>query len=456
MSNEIIATESELSKKHVSKPYVPIAVFDTLEEVMDQYKTIYASDNPQSIIQEWLDFCFTSNKSAKAAIATSTSTPKFAPKDYQTALNFLYSYRGSADTFRAYRRDTERFLQWSWFVRKQSFLAHKREDIEAFIEFCIKPPKSWISLKNVARFKKHDGTKIPNPEWRPFEAYVSKEDHANGLRPNKNEYKFSQQSMRLTFDVLGSLYNYLLQEEITQVNPVVLIRQKSKFIRKQSKVQVVRRLSNHQWQTMINLTKEKAQKNVSHERTVFMLSCLYAMYLRISELTSSQRWTPSMGDFFKDSDNNWWFKTVGKGNKVRQIAVSDDMLEALKHYRTSYLKLSPLPYPGEKTPLIAHIRNTNQPITSDRPIRALIQTCFDEAAEKLESAGQQEEANNLRVVTVHWLRHTGISEDVKRRPREHVRDDAGHSSSAITDRYVDIDLRERARSAKNKPINTSE
>ena len=66
-----------------------------------------------------------------------------------------------------------------------------------------------------------------------------------------------------------------------------------------------------------------------------------------------------------------------------------------------------------------------------------------------------EEANNLRVATVHWLRHTGISEDVKYRPREHVRDDAGHGSSAITDRYVDIELKERARSAKNKPMDVS-
>jgi len=54
--------------------------------------------------------------------------------------------------------------------------------------------------------------------------------------------------------------------------------------------------------------------------------------------------------------------------------------------------------------------------------------------------------------TVHWLRHTGISDDVKIRPREHVRDDAGHSSSAITDRYVDVELKERHKSAKKKKI----
>ena len=54
--------------------------------------------------------------------------------------------------------------------------------------------------------------------------------------------------------------------------------------------------------------------------------------------------------------------------------------------------------------------------------------------------------------TVHWLRHTGISDDVKTRPREHVRDDAGHSSGAITDRYIDVGLKERHKSARRKPI----
>ena len=54
--------------------------------------------------------------------------------------------------------------------------------------------------------------------------------------------------------------------------------------------------------------------------------------------------------------------------------------------------------------------------------------------------------------TVHWLRHTGISDDVKHRPREHVRDDAGHGSGAITDRYIDVELKARHRTAKHKQI----
>ena len=423
--------------------YIPTPVFDTLEEVIDQYKTIYAHEKPHQVISQWLTHCFANTK---------TTVPSFATKDYQMALNFLYSYRGSADTFGAYRRDVERLLQWSWFVRGRSFLDHKREDIESFIEFCLKPPKRWISLKKAARFKKNKGDKVPNPEWRPFEAHVSKKDHKAGVEPDKNRYKCSQAALKVMFGILSSFYNYLLQEQAVQTNPFALIRQKSKFLQKEAKSQVIRRLSNEQWETVINIAKDKAAQNPSHERTVFILSCLYGMYLRISELVASPRWIPTMGDFFKDAEGHWWFKTIGKGNKARQIAVSDAMLGALRYYRENYLKLTPLPSLGEKTPLIPHLGNPGKPITSDGPIRYLVQDFFDEAAEFLESEGKQEEAIGLRVATVHWLRHTGISEDVKRRPREHVRDDAGHSSGAITDRYIDVELRERANSAKGKTI----
>ena len=284
-----------------NKPYIPIPVFDTLQDVVDQYKIIYADEKPHQVIRQWLTHCF-----KKSHVVF----PEFAIKDYQVALNFLYNYRGSHDTFCSYRRDIERLLQWSWFVRNQSFLTHKREDIEAFVEFCLKPPKRWISTKNVARFKKVDGEKVPNPEWRLFDVSVSKKEHKDGIEPDKNGYEFSQSALKVMFSVLSSFYNYLLQEQAVNMNPVALIRQKSKFLQKEIKHQQIRRLSNEQWEMVINAAKEKAIQDPSHERTVFILSCLYGMYVRISELVSHTRWTPTMGDFFKDSDDHWWFKTM--------------------------------------------------------------------------------------------------------------------------------------------------
>ena len=66
--------------------------------------------------------------------------------------------------------------------------------------------------------------------------------------------------------------------------------------------------------------------------------------------------------------------------------------------------------------------------------------------------GFAEESRRLADATVHRLRHTGISEDVKHRPREHVRDDAGHGSSAITDRYIDVERAERHATARQKQL----
>lgn len=372
-------------------------------------------------------------------------------EEYVLGRNFLYAYRGSEATFNAYRRELERFFAWCWWIKEKTLKEIKREDIEAFVEFCISPPLSWIGTKNVARFHGGDTVRIANPNWRPFVANITKKDYAHGKKLDQKNYRLSQSGIAAIFAILSSFYEYLIQEDKIAANPVRQIRQKSRYIRKKQNTKVIRRLSELQWTYIIEVAEKMAKENPAlHERTLFMVNALYAMYLRISELAANARWTPEMGDFKRDTDGNWWFTTVGKGNKERMISVSDAMLEALKRYRI-YLNLSPLPAPGEETPLI-YSSKTNTAITSTRRIREIVQSCFDRATTELRLSGFDEEADALMSATVHWLRHTGISEDVKIRPREHVRDDAGHSSSAITDKYIDIELRARHASAKSKTI----
>ena len=126
------------------------------------------------------------------------------------------------------------------------------------------------------------------------------------------------------------------------------------------------------------------------------------------------------------------------------------MLKALKGYR-KYLGLSQLPVSGKQIPLISKSLGKGS-ITSTRHIRLIVQQYFDMAYTRMKEDGLKSDAIELKAATVHWLRHTGISEDVKFRPREHVRDDAGHASMATTDRYIDSDLRERHYSGRKKRI----
>jgi site-specific recombinase XerD len=372
-------------------------------------------------------------------------------QDFTKALSFLRSYKGSLGTFTSYRRDIERLLQWSWTVANKPLKDLKREDIEVFIGFCQNPPKSWIGLKKLPRFVGKEKMRKPNMEWRPFLAKVSKRAFKQGEKPDVRDFGLSETSIKDMFSILSSFFNYLLQEDYISSNPVTMIRQKSQFIQKQQRTRRIRRLTPNQWQYVFNTAKQMAKEEpAKHERTLFMLSLLYGMYLRISELVASDRWTPTMNNFFADHHNNWWFVTVGKGNKKRQIAVSDSVLEALKRWR-KYLNLTLLPSPSDNSPLLPRMTGKG-PLTHTGPIREIVQECFDRAVAQLKLDNHMEESENLMEATVHWLRHTGISDDVKIRPREHVRDDAGHSSSAITDKYIDVELTERHASAKSKVL----
>ncbi len=371
--------------------------------------------------------------------------------DHKHSHSFLHAYQGSAETFKSYRREIERLLQWSWFFHEKTVKDLCRSDLENFLTFCQTPPKSWIGTKHVPRFINQEGERVANPVWRPFVSAISKKAHRDGLLPTVKSYVLSQSALQAIFAVLSSFFNYLEQEEYISSNPIAQIRQKSKYLRKQHSKKIIRRLSELQWNYVIETAELLANEMPPvHERTLFIMNALFAMYLRISELAASPRWTPQMGHFYKDRDGNWWFKTVGKGNKERDISVSNAMLTALKRYR-SHLGFTSLPSPGEATPLIAKATGTG-PIAGTRHIRKIVQYCFDKTIERLKIDGFVEDAEMLMVATVHWLRHTGISEDVKIRPREHVRDDAGHSSGAITDQYIDIELRARHASAKKKLI----
>jgi len=371
--------------------------------------------------------------------------------DIKVAISFLKSYQDAQGTFNSYRREIERLLQWSALVAKKPLSKLKRDDIEGFIKFCQKPPKKWIGLSKPAKFIEKNGKREPNPAWRPFLATLTKAARRKGESLDKNKFELSNGSIKEMFAILSSFYNYMLQDEYVYMNPVALIRQKSKFIRKRQSQIKIRRLSELQWDYVIKTTEKLAEEKPElFERPLFILSALYSMYLRISELTATERWIPKMNDFSRDSDGNWWFTTVGKGNKEREIAVSNSMLKALRRWR-KFLGLSAIPAPTDNSPLIPKVKGSG-PIKSTNYIRRIVQKSFDLAIEKLTADGFSDEAEVLNEATVHWLRHTGISDDIKIRPREHVRDDAGHSSSATTDRYIDIEKRERHHSAKKKII----
>ena len=101
-------------------------------------------------------------------------------QDIKQAQFFLKSYKGNLGTFNSYRREIERLIQWSSLISKKSLKELKRDDIESYLEFCQKPPKKWIGIGKQPRFILQESIRVPNSEWKPFIATVSKSEHRQG------------------------------------------------------------------------------------------------------------------------------------------------------------------------------------------------------------------------------------------------------------------------------------
>lgn len=184
-----------------------------------------------------------------------------------------------------------------------------------------------------------------------------------------------------------------------------------------------------------------------HERTLFILATLFAMYLRVSDLAGRKNWKPTMGDFRLDAEGNWWYHTVGKGNKAAKIAVRDVYVERyLKRYRR-FLGLPELPAKDESTPLIKTLNGRAG--LSDRQIRALLQAVFDKATDNMRNEGRAlHELESLRCASAHWLRHTSATFDAPLRNPKDLQEDLRHSNLSTTQNtYYHSHDQERAHSS---------
>ena len=112
-------------------------------------------------------------------------------------------------------------------------------------------------------------------------------------------------------------------------------------------------------------------------RARYIILLLFYTGLRITESA-----THKMGNFIK-REENWFLRITGKGKKLREIPVPDDLLEALASFRISVGLPSEEPKFREKTPLIP-MQNLKQAI-STRRIDQILKWAFSLAASQFET-----------------------------------------------------------------------
>jgi integrase len=354
----------------------------------------------------------------------------------------------SEHTYTRFRSEVEKFLLWSFLINNKPIDECRKSDILEYADFCWQPPFSWICLSNYEKFLLQNGFFIQNPDWAPFRLMLAKGDLS---KPDKKNYRPSQQTLHATFTALNAFYKHLMDEEFCFANPVQIAKKDCRYFIKDSQVKDVKRLSEDQWNYLLKVAQSMADSDSRYERNLFLIASLKTLFLRISEFSERTDWTPSMSHFWQDHDKNWWLKIYGKGRKIRDVTVPPSFLEYLRRYRL-HRGLNSLPVSGENHPIIEKLRGRGG--MTSRQLSRLVQEVFDTTYEQMKARKGEESASKFKEASTHWLRHTGASLEIERgRPLKDVSEDLGHASMATTDTvYVQTEDKKRAESGKERSV----
>jgi len=348
-----------------------------------------------------------------------------AQTDVDAIRAWLARFVDTQATFDTYRKESERLLLWSTTELRKPLSSLTHEDLLLYQRFLAdpQPAQRWVMTgRKVAR---------SDPRWRPF---------AGPLSPA---------SQRQAFVILNTLFAWLVNAGYLAGNPLSLSRQRAR----KAKPRVTRFLEDDLWQavkTSIDaMPRDTAREQEHYARVRWLISLLYLMGLRISEVVSNP-----MGGFFRqrdrDGQDRWWLAITGKGDKERLLPATTELMAELARYRRHY-GLAALPYNGEATPLLLPIGGTHRTMTRGA-VHRIIKQVFDNAIGHLQSTGEAHEraAERLRQASAHWLRHTAGSHMMDGQvDLRFVRDNLGHASISTTSQYLHADDDDRHRATES-------
>ncbi|MGQ7263104.1 tyrosine-type recombinase/integrase [Vreelandella sp. V005] len=331
-----------------------------------------------------------------------------AHNDTQAVMAWLDEYVDSPQTWKAYRRESERLLLW---LTQQglTLAAIDRELLRRFEHFLTdpQPREQWIGPSKPRA----------HPAWRPFRGPLS------------------ASSRRQSLVILQGMFAWLVEAGWVSHNPFRLMRDKSRRLNNQTP-RIERYLESDLWAWLWQWLNEplpaKAGSRALFEqaRRRFIFAFAYLLAPRISEMAVA-----NMGDFQR-SEGRWWWSVVGKGSKVARIPLPGDMLDCLLQWRQA---LGLPDQPGEQERTTPALRALDgQRGLGDNQLYRLIRATFQQAALALEAqGGVSSHINTLRQATPHWLRHTSITHQAQSGVSlRYLAESARHARLETTSRYL--------------------
>jgi site-specific recombinase XerD len=347
-----------------------------------------------------------------------------AKDDAEAISIFLREYKDSPETLRSYAKEIERLLLWCIHIAKINISSLRRDHLFTYQDFLKNPaPKKIWCGPSVSRQNKDDSI---NTKWRPF---------VKGLGGN---------SIKKAIKILDSFFNYLVQTNYLIGNPLAVDRRRKK--RHQTGPRIIDRyLELDEIYAVLDGLTEYPILNEDNQfqiiRARYILLLLFYTGLRIAEAANHR-----MGNFIQ-REGNWFLRVIGKGKKLREIPVPDELLKAIADFRLKIGLPSPQPQFREKTPLIP-MQNLIKSISARR-IDQILKWAFNLGANKFEIK-QPRKASKLRSASAHWLRHSYVTYLLDSgAPLKVAQENAGHSDIGTTMLYRHVAQENRFEATRN-------
>lgn len=345
-----------------------------------------------------------------------------ADNDYQAIQTWLSLWPQDSHTYRAYRKEAERFLAWAIIERGKAFSALLTDDCLAYREFLVQPqlPPRWSGAR-VAR---------DLPGWRPFTGPLS------------------PRSRRYAEQVLAALCAWLVGRHYLDSNPwegLPALRVAG------PEIQVDLAVSGSVWEELAAWLDDQAHDSARMRTQRAVILLLRDSGMRCFELAgaSCAGLRPAAGE---GTAGLWGeLRIVGKREKERHVPISHRAYEALcahwhdRDFAWPAAGDGPLlaPLPGKTTPRGRAKAETGRRGYGDRGLRNLV----DEAATGFRAyleAHRPAMLAEANVLHPHAFRHAfGTHATEAGVPVDVLQSYMGHATPATTALYNKAGARRR-------------
>lgn len=341
-----------------------------------------------------------------------------ADNDLDAIRSWLNRYAADHHTFRAYRKEAERFLLWAVIEQGKALSDLSVEDCTAYKAFLanLDPDTNWRWISPIARARFSE-------YWCPFTGPLSPPSQKHALT------------------IITSMFGWLCSQSYLLNNPLAALP-KLKFTRR---IKVESALPLPVWKAFYAWAKEQTDTPA-----VTALAAIVLMRdagLRLHEVCLLTRENLSF-------DNGWEATFIGKGSKERNVPLSDSIIVCLESHlleRGQALKTLPpsthLINPKSYVALSDEdeVRRRKQGGYSSGGLARLIKQLF----KRFEVAHPEFNEATLSSIHPHALRHTfgrhaveaGVDLDV-------IQQVLGHSSLATTTIYTQGNKKRRKEQLK--------